>query len=50
MLLLHLHACGTTTLGSQAQDRFPCFLDLSLPIVSEQSVLHADAAQLLEEG
>jgi len=36
--------------GSQAQDGFSLFLDLSLPIVSEYSVLPALAqGQLLEE-
>jgi len=40
--------CGTTTLDRRHRTASSCFLDLSLPIVSEHSAFHA-LTQLLEE-
>jgi len=48
MLILHLHAWVKTRLDRRHRTAFPCFLDLSLPIVSEHSVLPALAQAVAE--
>jgi hypothetical protein len=49
MLLLHLHTCDNTP-DHRHRAASSCFLDLSLPIVSERNALQALAqARLLEE-